>query len=68
MNNIKTTDLILIIILMMGLIEGLMSCTSTKIAHTPSKREIKRAMKYSTSEYKMPYVQTNISQVYDPSK
>jgi hypothetical protein len=42
------------------------SCSSTKIAHTPSKREIKRAMKYSTSEYIMPHVQTNISQVYDP--
>jgi hypothetical protein len=66
MNNIKTTDLILIIILMMGLINGLTSCSSTKIAHTPTKREIKRAMKYSTSEYIMPYVQTNISQVYDP--
>ena len=44
------------------------SCSSTKIAHTPTKREIKRAMKYSSSEYKMPYVETNISQVYDPSK
>ena len=42
------------------------SCSSTKIAHTPTKREIKRAMKYSTSEYIMPHVQTNISQVYDP--
>ena len=44
------------------------SCSSTQIAHRPSNREIKRAMKYSTSEYKMPYVQTNIIQVYDPSK
>jgi hypothetical protein len=44
------------------------SCSSTKIAHCPSNREIKRAMKYSTDEYKMPYVQTNLIQVYDPSK
>jgi hypothetical protein len=44
------------------------SCSSTKITHRPSNREIKRAMKYSTDEYKMPYVQTNLIQVYDPSK
>ena len=67
-NKIDTPTLILIVILMMALINGLMSCTSTKIAHTPTKREINRAMKFSTSDYYMPHVETNISQVYDPSK
>ena len=67
-NKLTTEQLILIVILMMGLINGLMSCTSTKIAHTPTRREINRAMKYSTSDYIMPHIKTNISQVYDPSK
>lgn len=43
---------------MMGLINGMTSCTSRQIAHTPTRREIKRAMKYSTSEYKVVPVKT----------
>jgi hypothetical protein len=52
-NKIDTPTLILIIILMMALINGLTSCSTRQIAHTPTKREINRAMRYSTSEYKM---------------
>jgi hypothetical protein len=51
-NKLTTEQLILIIILMMGLINGLMSCSTRQIAHTPSHREIRRAMEYSTWEYK----------------
>jgi hypothetical protein len=57
-SKLKTEQLILIIIIMMGLINGLMSCTSRQIAHKPTHREIKRAMKYSTSEYEMTPVKT----------
>jgi len=42
----------------MALINGLMSCTSRQIAHTPTHREIKRAMKYSTSDYEVIPVKT----------
>ena len=52
-NKIDTPTLILIIVLMMALINGLTSCSTRQITHTPTKREINRAMRYSTSEYKM---------------
>jgi hypothetical protein len=52
-NKLTTEQLILIVFIMMCLINGLMSCTSRQIAHTPTTREINRAMKYSTSEYRM---------------
>ena len=57
-SKLTTEQLILIIIIMLGLINGLMSCTSRKIAHTPTHREIKRAMKYSTSDYEVTPVKT----------
>jgi hypothetical protein len=57
-NKLTTEQLILIIVMMMGLINGLMSCTSRQIAHKPSHREIKRAMKYSTSRYESVPVKT----------
>jgi hypothetical protein len=60
-SKLTTEQLILIIIIMLGLINGLMSCTSRKIAHTPTHREIKRAMKYSTSEYESAPVKTTRS-------
>lgn len=40
------------------LVLAMTSCTSRKIAHTPTHREIKRAMKYSTSDYKVAPVKT----------
>jgi hypothetical protein len=52
-SKLKTEHLILIIVLMMALINGLTSCSTRQIAHTPTKREINRAMKYSTSEYRV---------------
>lgn len=52
--KIKTTDLILFLILFFALVESMSSCTTSKITHTPSKREIKRAMKCSTSDYYLP--------------
>ena len=30
------------------------SCSTRSLAHTPSKREIRKAMSYSTSEYATP--------------
>jgi len=60
-SKLTTEQLILIIIIMLGLINGLMSCTSRKIAHTPTHREIKRAMKYSTSDYEVTPVKTTRS-------
>jgi hypothetical protein len=47
--------LILIMIILMGLINSMMGCVTPKIRniHTPTKREINKAMKYSTSDYKM---------------
>jgi hypothetical protein len=50
-NKLTTEQLILIVFTMMALINGLMSCSTRQITHTPSHREIKRAMKYSTWEY-----------------
>jgi len=52
--KIDTPTLIVIMFILMGLINGLMSCRCTKIASTPTKREIKKAMKHSTWEYEMP--------------
>jgi len=52
-SKLKTEHLILIIVLMMALINGLTSCSTRQIAHTPTKREINRAMKYSTSNYRV---------------
>jgi hypothetical protein len=50
-NKLTTEQLILIVIIMMGLINGLMSCSTRQITHRPTHREIKRAMKYSTWKY-----------------
>jgi hypothetical protein len=52
-NKIDAPTLILIIVLMMALINGLTSCSTRQITHTPTKREINRAMKYSTSNYRV---------------
>lgn len=57
-SKLTTEQLIIIIIIMIGLINGLMSCTSRQITHTPTRREIKRAMKYSTSDYEVTPVKT----------
>ena len=57
-SKLTTEQLILIIIIMMGLINGMTSCTSRQITHTPTHREIKRAMKYSTSDYEVTPVRT----------
>jgi hypothetical protein len=51
--KIDTPTLIVITFLLMALINGLMSC-SNKIYKTPTRKEIKHAMKYSTWEYTMP--------------
>lgn len=70
-NKLTTEQLILIVILMMGLINGLMSCSPkygcpaqkslvTGTVHKPTKREIKRAMSYSSWEYAQPEVQVMI--------
>ena len=32
------------------------SCSTSNLAHTPSRREIRKAMSYSTSDYAMPEV------------
>jgi len=34
----------------------LASCTTRQIAHTPTRREINKAMRYSTSEYIQPTI------------
>jgi hypothetical protein len=68
-SKLTTEQLILIIIIMLGLINGLMSCSpkygcpaqrslTRGTVHTPTHREIKRAMKYSTSEYEPAPVKT----------
>lgn len=36
------------------LIIGLSSCCNTYVTHKPSKRSMKKSMRYSTSEYIMP--------------
>lgn len=70
-NGIDTPTLIVIMILMMGLINGLMSCSPRYgcpaqkslikgTVHKPTKREIKRAMSYSSWEYAQPEVQIMI--------
>ena len=43
-----------IILLAIIAIVALSSCSTRSLAHTPSKREIRKAMSYSTSEYAMP--------------
>jgi hypothetical protein len=35
------------------------SCSTSNLAHKPSKREIRKAMSYSTSDYAMPRVESN---------
>ena len=70
-NKIDTPTLILIIIIMMGLINGLMSCSpkygcpsqkslTRGTVHKPTKREIKQAMSYSSWEYAQPEPQIMI--------
>ena len=46
---------------------GVMGCRSTRVPniHTPTHREIKRAMKYSTSEFATPKVKTRNVTVKD---
>ena len=58
-DKIDTPTLILIIVLLLGLINGLTSCSTRQIAHTPSNKEIKRAMRYSTSDYYLPQMPDN---------
>jgi hypothetical protein len=38
------------------ILASLASCSTRSIAHTPSKREIRKAMSYSTWEYAQPAV------------
>jgi hypothetical protein len=62
----ETIRLILALIVGLALLSGMSSCASTKneclflsmktITHKPTKRELKRSMRYSTWEYKMPKV------------
>ena len=53
---------LMLIIALMLVANSLMSCRGTKyIAHTPSKRDINRAMSYSTWEYAQPEVSTGHS-------
>jgi len=35
------------------------SCSTSNLAHKPSRREIREAMSYSTSDYTMPRVKNN---------
>ena len=35
------------------------SCSTSNLAHKPSRREIREAMSYSTSDYTMPHVKNN---------
>jgi hypothetical protein len=67
-NKLTTEQLILIIIIMMGLINGLMSCSPKYgcpaqrsllrgTVHKPTKREIRQAMRYSSWEYVHPQTQ-----------
>ena len=58
-------ETILWVILLIMLL-SMVSCTSSRISSKPTRREMNRAMKYSTSDYKMPSVQVNIAQWYDP--
>lgn len=71
-NKLTTEQLILIVIIMMGLINGLMSCSPKYgcpaqrslirgTVHKPTKREINRAMSYSSWEYAQPESQIMIS-------
>jgi hypothetical protein len=54
------TPLTIIALCILGMIVTFMmsSCSSTRVPniHTPSKREIRQAMRYSTSEYALPKV------------
>jgi hypothetical protein len=47
---------LMLIIAVMLIASSLMSCSTRSIAHTPSKREIRKAMSYSTWEYSQPRV------------
>ena len=47
---------LMLIIAVMLIASSLMSCSTRSIAHTPSKREIRKAMSYSTWEYAQPAV------------
>lgn len=49
---------LMLIIALMLVANSLMSCSTRSIAHTPSKREIRKAMSYSTWEYSQPEVST----------
>ena len=70
-NKLTTEQLILIIIIMMGLINGMTSCSpkygcpaqrslTRGIVHKPTKRDINRAMNYSSWEYVQPEPQIMI--------
>ena len=50
------SGILTIMLLAIGLVAALASCSTRSITHTPSKREIRKAMRYSTSEYAMPQV------------
>ena len=63
-----TTDevikLVLGLVVALALLSGMSSCSTSKIAHTPSKRDIKRAMSYSTSDYAVPHMKSNTEMEY----
>jgi hypothetical protein len=54
------TPLTIIALCILGIIITVMmsSCSTSRVpnVHTPSKREIRKAMRYSTSEYALPQV------------
>ena len=48
-----------IILLAIIAIIALSSCSTSNLAHKPSRREIREAMSYSTSDYTMPRIKNN---------
>lgn len=52
-NKMETLTLIIIMFILMALINSLIGC-SNKICKTPTRKQIKRAMKYSTWKYTIP--------------
>jgi hypothetical protein len=48
-------------LILIALIITTASCSMRSIAHTPTRREINRAMKYSTWQYEMPRVKQDVA-------
>ena len=64
--NIKTPITIILLSILGIILTAMMSsCSSSRVpnTHTPSKREIRKAMRYSTSEYAIPMVESNTGAV-----